>query len=208
MTKKEIAKLFGYTEVYIHQCFLRATPTHKGLKEKQGHYTKMKAINYTLDECLYAMSFCDSWNPMKKQYLIENFIDRPGMYYDRTGTTKKLSADAKAFLYFYKLNGGFLTVCNTCVWCVPKQMNKAGSREHPFCKFYNVFLNKVKINVYKDKCPTFELSKSKPRIWEDGLPTNIDLHGNRSTDIAGIDRSKIISKREHPDDPIILLVDK
>ena len=101
MTKKEIARLFGWTEFYVHQIFLKAVPTHKGLQQKKGHYTKLKAINYTLEECLYALSFGKCWTPMMKQYLIDNFIDREGMYLDRTGETKKMSQDVHSFLYFY-----------------------------------------------------------------------------------------------------------
>ena len=73
--------------------------------------------------------------------------------------------------------------------------------------FYNVFLNKVKINVYKDKCPTYVKSTQKPRLWEPGMPTNIDVYGNKSYKIIGIDPSKFISKRENKDDPIILLTE-
>ena len=207
MTKKEIARLFGWTEFYVHQIFLKAVPTHKGLQQKKGHYTKLKAINYTLEECLYAMSFGKCWTPMMKQYLIDNFIDREGMYLDRTGETKKMSQDVHSFLYFYFRWGKTIEVCNTCQYCIPKQMNKAGSREHPFCNFYNVFLNKVKINVYKDKCATYVKSTQKPRLWEPGMPTNIDVYGNKSYKIIGIDPSKFISKRENKDDPIILLTE-
>lgn len=207
MTKKEIARLFGWTEFYIHQCFLKAVPTHEGLKQKQGHYSKMKAINYTFEECCYALSFGHYWNPMMKQYLKENFIDRPGMYHYRE-PERRLCKSAKDFLFFYGMFHGNYYVCNTCAYCVPRQMNHAGSKDHPFCNFYNVFLNKVKIDVYTQRCPTYEKTKAKPRLWEPGLPTNIDMYGNKQNTTLGIDRSKFISKRSHDGDPIILLTEQ
>lgn len=195
MTKKEIARLFGYREEYVGSLFDEAAKTHETIKAKRGHYSKMKAIDYTLEECLYAMSFLKVWNPMMKQYLVENFIKRDGMYYDRTKENIKLSKDAKDFMYLNKRWFNY-QVCNNCAYCVPKQLNHAGSKDHPFCSFYEVFLYKIKANVYKDRCQSWKKTEREPRIWE--LPRKVEKK------IIGIEVSRF-KPRKSPDEPIILL---
>lgn len=205
MTKKELAICLGYSEPKISYYFDLATPSHKGLQEKKGHYSKMKAINYTLDECLYAMSFLPCWNPMIKQYLIENFIDREGTCYDRTQEKNKLKKDALDFIFLYTHKKNTLKVCNCCSYCVPKQMNIVGvTKDSPFCNFYGVFLKKVKFNVYKHSCKTFVESKELPRIWE--YPKNMNIYGEVDNKILGLEPGEYISKRDD-DEPIYLVTD-
>ena len=205
LTKKEIAKCLMYSEIYINRLFEKATPTHKGLQEKKGHYSKMKAINYTLDECLYAMSFNPFWNPMMEQYLRENFIHRDGTCFDRTQIKKTLNRDARQFLWIYKhlkeTRNTLIKVCNTCAYCIPKLLNITGvTQERPFYNFYNTYLFKHKINVYKDRCESFCPSEKEPRIWEKGFPTNINLYGDADKKILGIDPSVFISERPRDED--------
>lgn len=178
VTKKEIAILFRYTEYYINQFFEAAakeqTPLSESIRRKSKGASKMKAANYTLEESLYAMTFCRVWNPAMAEYLKENFIDREGDYLDRTGIITYVNQDAVEFCkeyieYYHKIK-----CCNTCTYCVSQQPNMAGTRDRPFCDFYGKFITKMGMNVYKDHCKTYALRKTPPRLWEINLPKDIE----------------------------------
>lgn len=46
-------------------------------------------------------------------------------------------------------------------------MNHVGSGLHPFCTFYNCFLNKVKPyrDIYKSHCVTYMKGNKTPLVW-------------------------------------------
>lgn len=207
MTKREIAECLGYCIELVSKAFDLAAKNNKDMAEKSKHYSKMKPVNWTLEETLEAMPYLPSWTPMMKQYLIEHFIDRPGMFHNKWQDRKiKLPAAAKDFMFLWKSHGlkNKLKVCNCCTYCVPNQINKPGQKPKPYCNFYGVFLNKVHVNVYRDSCPTFEPAGEDvlPIIWE--YPSNMNIYGEVSTKTLGIDNSEFKSTREKGE-PIVLL---
>ena len=180
VTKKEIAYILGYNEVPVHEFFIAAgksgTPMGNQIKEKSKHYSKMKAVNFTLEETLYAMSFNPVWNPAMKQFLIENFVDRPTDVYDRTNAVKYVNQSAINFLSAYERKID-TPCCNTCRYCSAQQPNKAGTRLHPYCNFYDKFVAKMGKNVYRHSCRTYDRYYGFPQFWEPNLPT--DYYGFR-----------------------------
>lgn len=203
MTKKEVAYVLGYSEYVIMHDFEAAaksgTPMGEQIKKKSKNYNKMNAVNFTLEEVLYAMQFNKVWNPAMKQYLIENFIDRPTPTHDRTHEIRYINQDAVNFYNRYVKNPGVIYCCNTCAFCIPQQPNKAGAGEHPFCNFHDKFIAKMGMNVYKDKCPTILRDNKEPRFWEADLP--IDFKGFGGA-VRKRFRRKIYLSRRDDDYPV------
>lgn len=178
MTKKEVAYLLGYTECTVNLWFEKAgrqdNEIGRQIKERSKCYSKMKAANFTLTQCLYALSFCDVYNPALRQYLLENFIEHPGETYDRTYFVKFVNEDAAKLVETCSKARirEFPFCCATCGWVSAKQPNKAGCREHPFCNFHDKFVAKMGMNVYKDWCKTYSKCSEYPRLWEPNLPSD------------------------------------
>lgn len=205
MTKKELSKLFGYSEEFFHKFFREAAKVSPSIKAKNNKSTVSKVVDYTLEECLLALSFLPRANEAQVQYLKENFIERDGLYEDRTKRKVKLSSDAQHFLFLYKNANYHVAVCNTCTFLTGRKPNKAGTKFSPYCNLYGRFLNKTKLNVYRDRCESYEYTEAPARLWGSDLPQNIDIDCKREKKTLGIDDSKFISKRLNKDDPIVLL---
>jgi len=177
VTKKEIAIVLGYTEYEICHTFERAVktdhPLAQSIKRKSKNYNSNMAVNFTLEECLYAMQYNKIWNSAMKNYLVENFIDRPSDHKDRTNAIRYINQDAVIFLREYFHYKKRYICCNTCAYCVSQQPNMAGCRDRPFCNFYGKFIAKMGLNVYRSRCKTYERYYGYPRFWEPNLPTDL-----------------------------------
>lgn len=176
MIKKEIAKLFGLAEVKVHQIFWNAakddSPMGRVLKQKNGKSTKVMVIDYTFEECDFALSFFSGYNAIMRQVLKENFVFRNGTYLNKREKKKRLPRDVRNFLSLCKLANGKRRVCATCAFLAAKKMDRPGSKDYPYCNLYKCFLTKAhpKRNIYKDRCPAHVFSESEPLIFtEDGL---------------------------------------
>ena len=173
MTKKEIAKLMGYSERNVHYYFsLAADETEIGqkIKFKSNKSTMVKVIDFKLDETLYALSFAAGFTPMEAQFLKENFIHRDEMYMDRRKNKKiELPYNAKQFLFLHKNCRGIgRKVCATCAYIQVRKTNNAGSKLHHYCNLFNTFLNRAnpKRDVYLDRCEAYEFSDKPPLILD------------------------------------------
>ena len=192
MTKREIAELFGYCEEYIHKIFRDAAKTDdllsKNLKAKNNHSTKMNTIDYSLDECIYACRRV--FNPMQMQYLRENFIYRSEMYKSKYKKKKiAISDKAKKFLWVYIKANGKRCVCATCTYLIARKPNMNGRRFTPYCNLYNRFIYRTKIDIYNNRCPSYEWSNKPPLIFNKSGIANIDIFGNVEKTTLGINNS-------------------
>lgn len=192
MTKKEIALLFGYSEEFIHRIFRNAAnskaPIGINLKSKNNHSTKVKVIDYSLEECLFALHYIPA-TPMQIQYLKENFIKRDTLYENRQKDKNiKLSSKAKNFLWLYKHAIGKRHVCSTCAFLIARKPNRSGCKFAPYCNLFSRFINTVKpkIDIYNDKCEMFKLSNKAPYIFNEKGIANINFEGNIQHTTLGI----------------------
>lgn len=173
MTKREIAELFGYTETLIHKAFriaaLENNEIGKQLKLKNNHSTRMKVMDYSLEESLFALKNIP-FNHIQEIYLKENFIKRDGLYLDRYKTRKKikLSKSARNFLFINKHSIGVRKVCANCIFLQKRKPTIIGARQKPFCKFIEKFLYRppYKLDIYNECCANFEFSEKEPLIFE------------------------------------------
>lgn len=206
MTKRELAQMLGYHEGTVLQMFQAVArqdnDISKTIKYKSRKSVKGKQVDFKLDEVLYVLKNTDFITPMEIQYVKENFIHRDTPY--KIEHKEKLTRDEKIYIYWKSVYHKKMKVCNECLYCIPKRMQIAGSRFHPYCSFYNFFLRKRQMNVYKDCCETYTFrNKNEVRIWS--RPYNTDLSSNkRSNKVLGIDNSEFISKRKK-NEPIVLL---
>lgn len=210
MTKKEISILLNYTEEYCHKFFRDAAkqdnPVSKSIANKNNHSTRVMVIDYTLEECLYALSFSPNFTEMQEEFFKENFIKRNTLYKVNKLKRDKIPTDAQRFIFLYKRAKGMPAVCNTCAYLIPKAHNKAGVKERPFCNLYGVFIDKCspKLNVYKDRCESYERTSSIPFLWLPDGPQNIDIFFNTTDKTIGVDRKDFISKRPK-NEPVYLI---
>lgn len=204
MTKREVSELLGYQFTVINKAFVAAEKHNETMRQKKGKYTKVLSIDYSLDECLDALSL---YTPMEQHYLADHFIYRDTFYKDSRNKKVKLTKDIRDFIFLYKHAANFYAVCNTCKFLVPKKINKPGSRFHPYCTFYDCFLNKQKnkLNVYKDRCKSYKYGKRVPFLWLKEGPTNLDIFLEREEKILGRDKSDYTSKKTPKGEAIPLL---
>lgn len=203
MTKRELAECLGFNEFTVLHMFQKAAKNDddisKNIKLKNTKSSKSKHIDYTLDEVLYVMEDSEYTNKMQIQYVKENFVERSTAYKYKD-KTPRLTKDERDFIHLITTVNTICCVCNTCMYLQARKYNKAGSGFHPYCSFYQFFLAKKKINVYKDRCKTHVFKSGKHTIWSQINFTPVDK-------ILGIDRNEFISKRESNEEPIVLLSD-
>lgn len=209
MTKREIADLLGYQFTAINKAFVAAEKRNPSLMAKKGRYNKNLSIDYSLEECLDALR---EYSPMEKQYLKDHFIHRDSFYKDTRIKKVHLPKEIKDFVFLYTHCNHIHAVCNTCEFLVPKKINKAGSRFHPYCTFYECFLNKQKkekrMNVYKDRCSSFKYSRKTPYLWLKEGPTNLNIFLEQQEDILGREKSEYTSKKTAKGEAVVLLKDE
>lgn len=213
MTLNEIGKLLGYPYPDISACFSKAGKEEgfiaENIRQKKGKSTKNKMIDYSLDEALFAMKHLWRFTEMQKQILKENFIERKEQYLYKDKKKVKYSRDARNFMSLLKMAHGPRKVCATCTYLSPRKINKPGSKDSPYCNFYNCFLNKSlpKRNIYQDRCESYEFTSADPLVFSEDGYVNVDIHGNIINKTLGIDNSRFTTGRTPAGEPIILLRD-
>jgi hypothetical protein len=187
LTKKEIAEFFGWNNVtLINRAFVKAEQFSDTISKKKGHYNKVRSIDYTPKEVELAMSFMDGcvYTPMMTRILLENFIYRTTPFAVKEKTLKLSREQQKfAFLYRYHKNikQKFPLVCTSCRYLEPRSIKKAFSKPSPYCRYHELFLNKIKpkINILKDRCKEYQTIKKKtyPYIFtKDGVFSLYDFN--------------------------------
>ena len=211
MTIKELSKALGFTFQAIWKVLKTAANdgSEMGLKlkEKMGTSTKVRTVDYKIDEVMYFLKYMPSFSIVTKQWLTENFIHRDEMYYDSREKKELLHGDAKQFLFYYTHSTGKVKVCSTCTYLTARKMNKAGCHFSPYCTLYEVFLRKTlrKINIYKERCPSFEYTESKPLIFYENGVSNIDAFGVIENKTLGIDNNKFKTGKTKKGEVIVIL---
>lgn len=220
MTKKEISIFFGFKDTsLIGRAFKYAEQDCPSILQKKGHYNKNMEVDYTLEECLAALSHIEdacniahkfSFTPATIQVFKENFIHRD-VPYKMKQKRIKINKSQHDFLYLVKHYQ--MSVCATCAFLSVNTMNRQGARPSPYCNLYNCFINKVrpKRDIYKDKCESFEYSRATPLIFtSEGVFTirEINYKGEiiPKKDVFGIPQSAFKSKRKR-NEPIVILRD-
>lgn len=213
MTIKEISIMFNADRSLISKGFKKLERERPEISKRKTN-TENAAANYSLEECISALNLVDNYRftPMMSRWLKEHFIEHPGLRYKEMPKIK-ISQSARCFLFFYNGYHNY-ECCITCAYFYPKQMNHKGSGLHPYCSFYESFLNKVKPyrDIYKSKCPTFMKGNQTPVIWTSVgvFPYNrikadngnfIILPDNRT---LGIENTEFKSKRKKGEDITIL----
>lgn len=211
MTKYEIAELLHIHINDISTSFAEAERRNPNLAAKANSYSKKQRPDFTIDEVIEGLQFCPYVTPMSIRYLKEHFVTRESGYQYRKSKSKKnkLNEDARKFIWRYHAENWKCNSCVTCIYLIPKAMNRVGLKGSPFCTFYNIFLNKTKdkMNIYQDRCDTFIRNKtSEPFIFTPSGPMLISKIGKVNTDLMGIDQSEFTSKREKGE-PLIVLKD-
>lgn len=208
MTKRELADLLGYSFTMINNAFTAAEKRNPTILKKKGSYNKNLSIDYSLEECLDALR---EYSPMEQQIVKEHFIHRDEFYKDSRKDKLKIPKDIKDFIFLYQNCNDKYAVCNTCAYLVPKKIQKVGSRYHPYCTFYECFLNKQKnkLNVYKDRCPSYQHDENKiPFLWLKEGPVNLNVFLQSEQKILDRDASEYTSKKTKNGEPISLLKDE
>lgn len=209
MTKREIAEMLGYHEGTVLQMFQKVCRNNpdeiaKTIKLRSAKAKKEHQADFKFDEVMYVLERTDFITPMQIQYVKENFIYRDTSY--KPTIKNRLTRDEKIYLFWKYARHKNLNVCNECIYCSARKRNFPNARFRPYCDFYGFFIQKRKMNVYKDSCKTFTrrfCKTSEIRIWS--LPANTDLITNKNNNkILGIDKSEFISTRPK-DEPIVLL---
>ncbi|MCQ2086516.1 MAG: hypothetical protein MJZ37_00370 [Bacilli bacterium] len=218
MTKKEIATLFGWKCVTaVNEAFVKAESKCQSIKDKKGHYNKKTSIDYTLEETLIAMDCLRSkmtFTPMMKRYLIENFIHRDTPYALKEKPLH-IPREVRHFIYWWGISEGRLQVCVSCGYFAVRTPNKQNAKPQPYCTFYERYFNHLtnKINIYKQKCPTYIKSNTTPYVFLETGPVLVDQVDRDNKKLLpapvktlGFDQSAFKSKRKK-NEPIIILRD-
>lgn len=212
MTINEISKLLGYNHRTVYDVFEQAKKHESkigiDIKNKLNMTKRNKSVDWSFEEADFAMSFLPTYTKMSSQYLKENFIKRNNDFLFRPTEKTKLSYDEKLFLYRYLAWHKQVYCCNTCHYIRARRENKAGSKFHPYCEFYTVFLNKAlpKRNVYKDSCPSYKFSTKEPFMWNAYGPQNINIYLKNNNRTLGIDNSEFTSEKS--DNNVIILLNE
>lgn len=211
MTMNEIARCLGYPYEVISRMFSSASrrtgAIADNLKAKHRSSTKMKIADYSYDETVFALEGLWRFTRMQRQVLKENFIEREGEYLYKAKRKARYSRDAHHFMNLLKVANGKRLVCATCAYLTARKINKAGSKDSPYCNFYGCFLNKSlpKRNIYKDRCESFEYSDSPPLVFSTEGVSNIDYTGKMTSRTLGIDNSRFTTGATRKGEPVTIL---
>lgn len=212
MTINEIAKLLGYNHRCVYNVFEKAkqdnTVIAANIRNKLKMTKRNKSVDWSFEEADYALKLFPTYTKMSRQYLKENFVKRESEFAFRPTEKTKLSYDIRLFLYRYSAWHKQVFCCNTCHYIRARRENKPGSKFHPYCDFYTVFLHKAlpKRNVYQDSCPSYKFSKKEPFIWNTNGPQNINSYLKNNERTLGIQNSEFTSGKSK--DGVIILLDE
>ncbi len=212
MTLNEIANLLGYPYTIIVACFSKAGELKgriaENIKQKKYKSTKMKMIDYSFEEADFAMQFLCRYTKMQSRYLKENFIERKEQYLYKDKGKPKMPHDAALLLGLLSIRKNVrFKCCATCAYITARKINKPGSKFSPYCNFYSCFLNKSlpKRNIYRDRCETYQYTKSEPMIFTKDGVINVNNKGEIVHKTLDIDNSRFTTGATPKGEPIQLL---
>jgi len=222
MTRREVAYLLGYNEVVLSYVFSRMSKNHPETLVKAKSYNKFKEIDFTLEECLEAISYLPA-TMAETRYLKENFIERNSTY-KHTKKRDKICPSAYRLIHsmslFMKSKHQNPQVCANCAYLTRRSTLKAGTKVRPFCTLHEVFMHKIydketkkHIDIYADKCDAFlrpENYYTPPLVWDmKGNPIDYVFDGKNLVPTTfkttlGIDNSQFSTGITKSDEIIIL----
>ena len=171
MTKDELADFVGLSKASVRKYFNLASKEHPQIAVKINTATGHRAVDYTIEECLFVLRKYSKTTALMEILLEENFIYRDALYKYRERKLK-LPADVKHFIFLYE-HAVRLKTCANCRFCVGRAAK--GARIEPFCDFHESFLSRTRnYNIYKDESKDIlleHLKKHKKLI--NNLPQNI-----------------------------------
>lgn len=193
MTKDELAEFTGLSKASVRKYFNLASKKHPQIAVKINTATGHRAVDYTLEECLYVLRNYSGSSPLLEILLEENFVSRNTMYKYRERKIK-LSQDVLHFIFLYE-NAAQLKACANCKHCVPRSYQSV--KVEPFCLLFESFLARTRnYNVYKDHCSAWEKSSKTPRLYLPlPKPQNLDIYLNRVDEgkTLGIPNEKFVA---------------
>lgn len=177
MTKDELADFVGLSKASVRKYFNLASKEHPQIAVKINTATGHRAVDYTLEECLFVLRKYSKTTALMEILLEENFIYRDSLYKYRERKLK-LPADVKHFIFLYE-HAVRLKTCANCRFCVGRAAK--GARIEPFCDFHESFLSRTRnYNIYKDHCSTFQKSEKVPRLYLPlPFPQDVDIYLNK-----------------------------
>lgn len=113
--------------------------------------------SYTYDECI-AVSSLYMDNFITRQIIKENFNECKD-----SDSTVFIDGTEKWFEY-YKTHPN-AKCCNTCSYITGKRIHNRDKYVRPYCNLFNVFLYKMKANVYWQWCGSYDKSELLPVKW-------------------------------------------
>lgn len=192
MTRQQIADCLGYHISYVTKAFQDAIKEHPELNHyNPANNKKDCGIDYTLQECLLAMSYFYDGRGISKveqNFLIDDFTMRESKKTKAIGIKGTEEFLEKVAAYPKK------KCCSTCAYCIKSTMRNRKPVLKPYCNLWNRFLHRLKADPYNDHCRQWEYSGKEPLIFYTAeSPTNLDVYGNERNEVMGFD-SKCFGK--------------
>ncbi len=193
MTRKQVAELLGIHIQIVHEAFESCGKSHPEIKEKSALYNGHKAVDFTIEEIILAMSYARQGkgiSELEKCILKDEFPN-----YKSKKCQKKFGINGtQDFLRKIKVFPK-KKCCSTCAFCVKACMRNKKPIAKPYCNLWNRFLNKIYANPYKDWCEQWEYADREPLIFfSSEEPNNLDFDGNAKNEVMGFDISNFHSK--------------
>lgn len=176
MTKDELAEITGLSKASVRKYFNLASKHHPQIAVKINTATGHRAVDYTLDECLYVLRKYSRLTPLMEILLKENFVYRDTLYKYRERKIK-IPSYIKTFIFFYE-NSAQLKTCANCKFCVGRSYQS--TKMEPFCDLFESFLSRTRnYNIYKDHCSAWRKGDKVPRLYLPlPYPQNLDIYLN------------------------------
>ena len=167
MTRSELVALFG--EEYGSQFSVALTKAKRESPELARKVCTRYSVetSFTLEEIVYICGFVrPKLNPLEIELIKENYISHKDTYISKKspyidGTEKFLEKVAK--------NSGF-KCCANCSFIRGKTIINRGLKLHPYCAFYDRYLERLKIHlknrdrwcdIFKDSCQSYRRGEIK-----------------------------------------------
>ncbi len=195
MTRQQIAEVMDCHINYIHSTFEAAIKENPELDiYDPSNNQKGKGCDYTLEQVLLAMSYYREGHgisEIEKAILTDEFTMRPPEKVKAIGI-KGTDEFLKKIKNYPKKK-----CCSTCVYCTKSTMRNRKPIPKPFCKLWDRFLNRIKVDPYNDWCNQWEYSNQEPLIfYEHNSPVNLDIYGNIKNEVMGFDVSEFSKKSD------------
>lgn len=195
MTRKQIAEVLGIHIQIVHDAFEQCGKSHPEIKEKSASYNGHKAVDFSIEEILLAMSYarCGKGISNLQECILKDEFQR----YRPKETTKDFGIKGTQDFLEKVKNFPKKKCCSTCTYCVKAYMRNRKPVAKPFCNLWNRFLNKINVNPYKDWCVQWEYSDQEPLVFfTSEEPCNLDSNGNIKNEVMGFDISNFHSKSD------------